>query len=26
VSKKMLRQGLDTLNKALQERMLETGG
>ena len=25
VSKKMLRQGLDTLNKALQERMLEIG-
>ena len=26
VSKRMLRQGLDTLNKALQERVLETGG
>ena len=26
VSKRMLRQGLDTLNKTLQERMLEVGG
>jgi len=25
VSKKMLRQGLDTMNKALQERRLEVG-